>query len=513
MKKKNVIKLLGAASMLALTLTACGSKNDSANANTSKSEEITIMAPFIETAPPSNNNDLLKKIEDFTDEKINFNWVPNTNYQDKMNMTLASDSVPQVMVIQQKSGAFIKSAESGTFWDLSDKLKDYPNLSQADDAILMNSSVNGKVYGIYRNRDLVRSSVIIRKDWLDKLGLEMPKNTEDLYNIAKAFTEQDPDGNGKDDTTGIIIPQWPGSINTSSPYDMIATWFGAGNAWKEENGKFTPSFQTEEYLESLDYIKDMIDNGYINRDFATLAADKWNDPFISGKGGIILDTYSRAMSINSLIEQGGEEGSEVVTFTGNLAGPDGNVYAFPTDGYSGFLAIPKASVKTEEELDRVLTFLDKLNEKEAQILLNNGIEGVNFEVTDGKAVRINEGDSKADEIFNATKSYSQIGMNVTTQEEFYKTRAASEDTQALEDRRYELMDQDAEKVVMNPAAPYAPNTYSTKGAQLDQIIQDARIKYIAGQIDKKGWQDAIDLWSKSGGADLIKELNELAAGN
>ena len=61
---------------------------------------------------------------------------------------------------------------------------------------------------------------MIRKDWLAKLGLKEPQTVDDLYTIAKAFTEQDPDGNGKKDTYGLIIPKWPGNYASASPYDV-----------------------------------------------------------------------------------------------------------------------------------------------------------------------------------------------------------------------------------------------------------------------------------------------------
>ena len=34
-------------------------------------------------------------------------------------------------------------------------------------------------------------------DWLEKLGLEEPQTTEELYEVLKAFKTQDPNGNGK----------------------------------------------------------------------------------------------------------------------------------------------------------------------------------------------------------------------------------------------------------------------------------------------------------------------------
>ena len=101
----------------------------------------------------------------------------------------------------------------------------------------------------------MRAAVIVRKDWLANVGLELPKTTEDLYEVAKAFTEDDPDGNGADDTYGIIIPKWPGAIGTNSPYDVIETWHGAGNRWTERDGELVPSFTTDEWLEGVEYEK------------------------------------------------------------------------------------------------------------------------------------------------------------------------------------------------------------------------------------------------------------------
>ncbi|AZP03859.1 extracellular solute-binding protein [Jeotgalibaca ciconiae] len=513
MNKKRILAISSMAS-LALLVSGCGSS--SAESDTAESNnEITIMAPYIETEPPAPGNRLEKEIEEATGTDINISWVPNTSYEDKMNVTLASDDLPKIMIIQGKSGGFVKSANAGAFWELSDYLDDYPNLAKYDENILNNSSVNGEVYGIYRRRDVMRTSVMIRKDWLDNLGLEVPETTEDLYDVAKAFTESDPDGNGQNDTTGLVIPKWPGSINSNSPYDVLATWFGAPNAWGEEGGKLIPSFKTEEYLESLIYLRDMVENGYINKDFATLAADKWNDPFVSETGGgIIIDTFSRAGSITSIFkETNPDDYSQFITVIGNLKSSDGELFAHPTDGYSGFLAIPKASVKTEEELKEVLSFIDKTNEKEIQVLLNNGIDGVNFNKLDDEYIEIVQPETEeAAEINMAVKNYAQIGTNVAGNDYYTSKPAEGYELEAWE-RRLGFMEHDAEYAVFNPAAPYISETYTEKGAQLDNIISDARIQFIAGQIDEQGWKDAIELWVKSGGDDIEAEINELYQGN
>ena len=66
----------------------------------------------------------------------------------------------------------------------------------------------------------------IRKDWLDKLGLEQPKTIDDFYNVLKAFKEQDPDGNGANDTYGMIVTDY-----LDGPLNNIAIWMGAPNQY------------------------------------------------------------------------------------------------------------------------------------------------------------------------------------------------------------------------------------------------------------------------------------------
>ncbi|MFP3822514.1 hypothetical protein SB658_27855, partial [Bacillus sp. SIMBA_008] len=76
--------------------------------------------------------------------------------------------------------------------------------------------------------------------------------------------------------------------------------YGAGNRYVERDGQIVPGFDTEEWLEAVDFEKEFVDNGYINADFATLDPATWNEPFLNGKGGIIIDTYSRSGSITNL---------------------------------------------------------------------------------------------------------------------------------------------------------------------------------------------------------------------
>ncbi len=62
---------------------------------------------------------------------------------------------------------------------------------------------DGECWGVPVSYQAVPNTAVIRQDWLDNLGLDMPTDYESLEVVLKAFTEDDPDGNGKDDTFGI----------------------------------------------------------------------------------------------------------------------------------------------------------------------------------------------------------------------------------------------------------------------------------------------------------------------
>ena len=283
-------------------------------------------------------------------------------------------------------------------------------------------------------------------------------------------------------------------MGTNSPYDIIETWYGAGNRWTERDGKLIPSFDTDEFLEANRFVKKMVDEKLVNPDFATFDGTKWNEPFFNGKGGIIVDVDSRVSVLMNLFKQADPNNFEnKVGFVGNLEGPDGELHAHPTDGYSGFLAIPKTSVRTEAELSNVLEFLNNMNCKEAAVLLNNGIEGVNFTLEDGKAATIKPETPEGKAVNTDIKSFAQLGMNVTGNN-FYPVKQPTDYEQQVFDKRTEVMAEDLKSAVYNPAAPFVSPTYVAKGAQLDNIVSDARIKYLAGQIDEQGLKDAIKLW-------------------
>ncbi|GGF95265.1 extracellular solute-binding protein [Paenibacillus abyssi] len=512
---KRKIALLCAVVMMLSVLAACsggnGGSNDPApqepantggqsagegNANAAQAEplELTIMVPAFSTELPDGSSPVLQELEKYTNTDITMQFVPNSSYGDKMNITLASGQLPHLMVVDRNSASYINAARTGAFWEIGPYLQDYPNLSQANPIILNNSSVDGKTYGIYRGRTLGRMGVSINKDWMEKVGLSEPKTIDEFYNLLKAFKEQDPDGNGKDDTYGTVITKYAG------PWDIMQVWFGAPNKWGEgADGKLVPTHMTPEYKEALKFFKKLYDEGLVNSDFAVMDPAVWLDPIVNGQAGVMVDVADAARRIDGRMQEKAEREEPYIDVFQAPVGPKGH-RDMPTSGYANVIAISKSAVKTEEELKRVLEFLDKLGDVEMQMLLGYGIEGRHYEMVDGyiKPLTTPEDVALVKELEGMNQMLTFIGP-VTPQLEMT----------VINEKVMQVQTANEEIVVSNPAEPLVSEVYAQKGQQLDNIIADARIKYIVGQIDDNGLDQAIALWRSSGGDDYIAEINKL----
>jgi len=132
-----------------------------------------------------------------------------SNYETKLRLALtSSDDLPDVFPVYSAQLA-ADMIESGMVKDITDditnlmpdRLKEiydqYPNTYST-------VTKDGKIYGMAVSPHLTEGEVmIIRQDWLDNLGLEAPTTIDEFEEVIRAFTEDDPDGNGEKDTYGF----------------------------------------------------------------------------------------------------------------------------------------------------------------------------------------------------------------------------------------------------------------------------------------------------------------------
>lgn len=470
-------------------------QTSAADQTTKGSEErqkVSIMSLTFNGNPVTEDNILVQKLEEYTGYDIEWTWILDADYTDKISTMIAGGTLPEITLLKSIDSNAVQNCRAGAFWDLTDYLSKYENLSQIDDIVMQNIAIDGKVFGIPRSRTLMRHGIVYRQDWLDSLGLKPATTLDEFEEILRQFTFNDPDGNGQNDTWGLV------STKASTGFDTAGLWFGAPNGWGEDaSGKLQPAFLFDEYFESMNWLKGLYDEGILNEDFATLENSGVKDAFKAQQTGVYISDADEANSFYTHFNTENIDAS--LTVTASFETPAGKV-APSTDGFSGILAVSKASVKTEEDLDRCLTFLDKLNDEYCQNLFTYGIEGTDYEVNeDGTVTKLGTGIISLGE----SDGFNQIMMNVT--DKLFKQTPANE----LAAQVLDVQAENKNYIVSNPgkALLRTSDTYNSVGAQLDQLISDARIQYIVGELDEEGWKSVIESWRQQGGDKVIEEVN------
>ncbi|CAK4836517.1 unnamed protein product [Aphanomyces euteiches] len=157
------------------------------------------------------------------------------------------------------------------------------------------SSVDGKLYGIPVTTQGYWSAMEmwIRQDWLDKLGLKVPTTTDELMTVAKAFTNDDPDKNGKKDTYGLALSKelenpLNGFFNAFHAYPRNWTTDASGNS---VYGSIQP-----EMKEPLQKLADLYKAGAVDPEFGVKDLAKMKEFIGSGKAGIVFGNFAFPLS-------------------------------------------------------------------------------------------------------------------------------------------------------------------------------------------------------------------------
>lgn len=487
--KKSIGKVTALLVVLTMLASACAQKEPAAGGNEGAKQEklqLTMMLPSYNPEQMPAGSSVLQLLEEKTNTELTVSWVPSSTYTDKLSATIASGELPKTFVaLEPKASYIVNAVRSGMFWEIGPYLESYPNLSRMSDVVLQNVSIDGKVYGVYRERDLSRFGLMIRQDWLDKLGLQPPKTMDELYNVLKAFTTDDPDKNGKPDTIGLAVGMQGNNI---AGFKDILVYMGGPNEWELIDGQLVPAHMTEAYMETMKFYKRLYDENIINKDFAIVQdgrsvmnkgqAGLWIDNMLDGKG--IEDNIKKIMPDAS------------INLLNRIAGPKGE-RARAGAGFLGMYMIPKTSVQTEDELKQILAYFDRVSEEDIQNLMKYGVEGKQFRLENG----------------TYTPSEDQkLRAEITDGNQFMvlQDKVVNYGTE-LEQLSTQLFIDNATIAVSNPASPFISNTEIEKGKEISKIIADATVKFIMGQINEQGWEREVDKWLQSGGSKIIEEMN------
>ncbi|MEC6747981.1 extracellular solute-binding protein [Marinilactibacillus sp. XAAS-LB27] len=475
-------------------LVGCGSGGSSSGSQSGTNasgepEQTTIswMNMLHSASPPTDT--ITNAVEEYTNTQLEFQWIPDASKEERLNTALASGNLADIVTLTIMENSSVRNAlKAGQFWDVEPYLDDFENLAEISEETRRSASIEGVLYGIPFQKPLARNGVILRRDWLENLGMEEPTTVEELFEVARAFTEDDPNGSGQNDTTGFMDR----ADLKYGAFKTLATYHGVPNEWKEENGAFTPQFDTPEYIEAMDYMRALYAGGMINQDFAVTAKTDQQESFAQGRAGIYVGGLMDAVNLYTLAE-GIQDDMDLAQL--NKINKDGSdEYAIWSDnnGIGGLLAFPRSEVADEDELRAVLQFVNDLHDEEVYTLMSSGIEGVHHEMDGNVSTRLDE-DLWQQEVqpFSSSRP-KEIGYDIVTGNEL----KLYSDGLILENE---------EIAVLNPAYSLESNTFTSQGSELSVAIDDATYQYILGDIDLDDFEAVVERWYSSGGQQIIEE--------
>lgn len=332
---------------------------------------------------------------------VHFSFVPTTwsNYQEKYRMLALTDSLPDIFsTITLSSGDPTGSATYASFIDnrkiraLPDDLSHWPNVYAIVNSMPSARYQDGHTYliprRIFSDPDLgiADAAMIVRKDWMDHLGISDPSSMQEFEEMIRAFVYDDPDGNGKDDTIGY-------NVNTQQ---ALGKWVILGLhpelntlAWTERNGKYVPTWAVPEYSDIIALFRKFYSEGILDSEFYTKSPASVEDDFAAGRLGA-FEFKSSPASLRQLEDRWDlyqtKSFYDCVKLLPIFPTAEGKRYSNssnPIWSESYF-----SSSVSEEKMTRILDLYEYLLSEEGQLLINYGLEGTDYRLNQNGNVEV-----------------------------------------------------------------------------------------------------------------------------
>jgi putative aldouronate transport system substrate-binding protein len=223
--------------------------------------------------------------------------VDGSEYENKTNLIIASGDMPDTMFVNWKQLTML--IEEDMIEDMTDVFDQYAtDLSKSiyDPVVLEAAKVDGRLWGIPMSGSIYDQTKVIwiRNDWLKNVGLEPPQTYAELRAIAEAFVNDDPDGNGQDDTFAFSVDKQPFGLYNSAPnwHELtgLATAFHAyPNTWvKDADGKLVYGSTTPAMKAALAEMADLYAQGMIDPEFVVRDETATTEFLGGNKAGIVF---------------------------------------------------------------------------------------------------------------------------------------------------------------------------------------------------------------------------------
>jgi putative aldouronate transport system substrate-binding protein len=462
-----------------------------------------------------NTNGYTKRLENKTNIHVDWTVLDEKNYQEQLNLLLASGSLPDVIMnLDVSPEQQMIYGEQGTFVSFTELIEKYgentkkifKDMPEAKSAI---TAPGNKIYSLPYINECYHCSLdfkmYVYKPWLDKLGLKEPTTPDEFYNMLKAFKDKDPNGNGKPDEIPLI-----GSTATKSQIDVfLMNSFIYDDGFKRmfvKDGKIDVAYNKPEWKEGLKFLNKMYKDGLLDKQSFTL--DKSGLKKIAENPDLAVGGAIPAHSPSDITIVEGKSGRWLeYQPIAPLKGPNGvqkvTWLAYDKIGQGEFIM-----TNANKYPEATMRWADTMYEFEAQLYSNFGIEDSSWE----KAKPGDLGRDGNPAIYRLlipfgrvqNESWAQYGLNYRTDKDYYAGQAVLKQPDK-EKMYYDITKKNYEpyKPNINEIVPplFFPPTDAQLLADLDKTINDyvktSIARFVTGDLDiDKEWNNYVQTLDK-----------------
>jgi len=456
----------------------------------------------------------------FPDIQIDFSWFSYGAYKDKMPAQIATGDIPDVMMVNAINDIPLLRANNMII-PITDYLK-----SDGQD-LLKRTPPDYFSTATYQGQQMYMPATwnpnlwisTVRSDWLTKLSLSVPTTLADYETALNAFTNKDPDGNGKKDTYGY-------EINTAFYFDDflfhafgVAVGHHHNTFWRKRGNQIENDWVQPGMKDALAWLVGIWNKGYFAPTSVTGDITSHTD-FLGGKTGFSYSTgssvYETATSLQAVAKgaqiaaipppkgPGGQNSSGEGMQWGYVISKKAQFPAdavrminwqFTPDGWNklcaGDAGVPGLTIKgftpegyfiryTPEEQAQIPDWSDRVQKAGDQTLYMN--------------IRYQNDAFWKDVPDAMTKYYADQLTKTTPQQDIDGTAVA---------KKYTLVS------LKQAPVPSDQKFFPTLQTKFMEVL--SQLGTGAAPIES-GWSEWLDFWNKNGGPQITQEVNQAATG-
>lgn len=398
MKQKKLCALMLAAVMAAGVLGGCGNDTDSTSskngttgtetgtADAGNSGEVVELTFYNADGQEDPWTDpVAQAITEATGVKLATDYPVSADDQ-KIALMIAEQNYPDMIFAKGDAGSLI---EAGALIDMTDLIEEYgPNIkklygdefnklknSEDDPAIYQLSSYNvgGEIF-------TTSGTAQVQWDVLKENDYKIPDTLEEFETMLKDYLAAHPTTDDGLETIGFTLSaaDWHWMITLGNPAGYIADGAPDNGQWLvDDNNQAMYKFRSEKEREYFKWMNRMYNEGILDAEFATQTHEDYIAKIASGRVLALFDTDWDYGDGEKVLKADGKYGKTYaplpLTMDADTKAPS-LMYQGLTTGYGVGISVdcedPVAAIK----------FLDYICSDEGQVLVQWGIEGVNYQI-------------------------------------------------------------------------------------------------------------------------------------